>query len=139
MLPPNSHSNNYNLISNLLMSSSLKLQSLEAVTVENTDLACFDNQISGHSCLLKGTTNPQYLYKPFDHNEADFYEYISKNKHLALYNFTAPYYGTMLIPKRQLEDVASKVCKEETSSEENSESSTEEEVQSPDSSINVKH
>lgn len=121
------------------MSSTLKSQSPEAVAVESTDLSCFDNQISGHSVLLKGTTSPQHIYKPYDRNEADFYEYILKNKHLALYNFIAPYYGVMLIPKRKLEDVVSKVCKEETSSEDNEESTIEEDIQSPDSYNNAKN
>lgn len=123
----------------MLMSSSLKLQTPQLVTVESsTDLSTFDNQISGHSCLLKGSTTSKYLYKPYDENEAEFYEYLSKNKQLALYGFTAPYYGTLLIPKRKLEEMAAKVSKEETSSEENDESSTEEEI-SPENSINVKN
>ena len=92
------------------MSSSLEVQTLEQ-TFEQTPvgsptLLCFNNQISGHSCLLKGSTNPKYILKPFNPNEADFYEFFSKHKEYAISRFIPSYYGTLNLPKPDLEHFA---------------------------------
>jgi len=100
------------------MSSSLKLQSLDSIpsiTVESADLSYFDNQVSGHSCLLKGVDNPEFLYKPFDRTEAHFYEFLAKHKEHCLQNFIPNYYGILKMPKPVLQDIATQMCSKDTS------------------------
>jgi len=104
------------------MSSLLKAQNFDMNTVQNSNLSTFDNQISGHSCLFKGTENPQYIYKPYNPTEANFYEFISKKKGLPLSDFIPTYYGVSQLPKSTLEEIASQIIKEDSSlteSEEN--------------------
>jgi hypothetical protein len=97
------------------MSSSLKEQTTMTNTVDCTDLSYFDNQISGHSCLLKGTDNPEFLYKPFDRTEAEFYEFLAQHKEHILQNFIPNYYGILKMPKPVLQDIASQICSKEAS------------------------
>lgn len=103
------------------MGSSLKVQDTENALTDTFDLSCFDNQISGHSCLLKGTSTHEYIFKPYDPNEANFYEFISKNKDHALNNFIPAYYGSPQIPKPKLEEFAAKLCSKELCHEESPE------------------
>lgn len=91
--------------------------------METTNFTVFDNQISGHSCLLKGTTNPQYIYKPYDCNEAEFYESFSKKQDHPLSDFIPTYYGVFHMPKPMLEEFVVNVSREESSSYENDEHS----------------
>jgi len=119
--------------------SSFKVKSFDMTPLESPSLSYFSNQISGHSCILKGTANPQCIYKPYDRNEGDFYESISKNKEHPLSNFIPTFYGTFQMPKSILEEVASQICRQEPlplESEENSpevdiQSNSPEDIQSP--------
>lgn len=117
------------------MSSSFKLQHSDQTPTENSNFSIFDNQISGHSCLLK---DPQYLYKPYDHNEAEFYESVLKRKNQPIVNFIPTYYGIYNMPKPLLEEFAMNICREDSPSDESEDRSNEEEIraESPDTSEN---
>jgi len=110
--------------------SSFKVQPFDMIPLESPNLSYFGNQISGHSCLLKGTASPQCLYKPYDSNERDFYETISKNKEHPLSSFIPAYYGTFQFPKATLEEIASQLGRTEMSTSESDENSQEVEIQS---------
>ncbi len=96
------------------MSSALEDQNKDSTTLESTDISYFGNQVSGHSCLLKGTSDSFIIYKPFNLNEAEFYENITKNKDLAISNFTAEYHGILHLPKFVLDEFASKISQIES-------------------------
>jgi len=103
------------------MSSSLEDQNKDSTNLESTNISYFGNQVSGHSCLLKGTSNSYYIYKPFNLNEAEFYENITKNKELALSSFVAGYHGIMNLPKPIIDEFASKINQIESLVPENQE------------------
>jgi len=96
------------------MSSALEDQNKDSTTLESTDISYFGNQVSGHSCLLKGTSDSYVIYKPFNLNEAEFYENITKNKDLAISNFVAEYHGILHLPKFVLDEFASKISQIES-------------------------
>jgi len=98
--------------------------------LESPNLSYFRNQISGHSCLLKGTSNSQCIYKPYDPIEGHFYESISKNKDHPLSSFTPAYYGTFQFPKATLEEFASQICRPSSSQSDSEENSHEVDIQS---------
>ncbi len=81
----------------------------------SSNLSSFNHQISGHSCFLKRTEAPQYVYKPYNRAEAEFYEFISKKKSLPLSDFVPTYYGVSQLPISILQEIAYKLSKEDTS------------------------
>ncbi len=123
------------------MSSSFKVKNFDITPLETLNISYFDNQISGHSCLLKGKDFPQLIYKPYHINEEYFYEAISKTKQHPLLHFIPTYYGTYQISKSQLENLAEQIPRPESPEPETEESSHEvetnynsqEELQSPNS------
>ena len=91
-------------------------------TLSNTHLMTFDNQISGHSCLLKPSTTSKSILKPYNQNEADFYELVTHKTECPIVQFIPAYYGLTHLPKLLMENVAHKILGDSSPSDESDDS-----------------
>ena len=91
-------------------------------TLTNTHLMTFDNQISGHSCLLKPSTTSKSILKPYNRNEADFYELVTHKTGCPIVQFIPAYYGLLLLPARLMENMAHEILRDSSPSDESEDS-----------------
>jgi len=74
-------------------------------TQEHSRMVTFKNQVGGHSCLLKEGLASEYVFKPYNKKEAEFYELITSSSKLRLKEVVPRYYGLESCPQEKLESV----------------------------------
>jgi hypothetical protein len=76
------------------------------IVSEDFRLTSFKNQVGGHNILLKEHLTSEFVFKPHNKKEADFYELITNSKEFKLKEVTPKYYGMESCPEEKLESVA---------------------------------
>jgi len=81
-------------------------QAYSPATQERSRLTTFKNQVGGHSCLLKEDLTSEFVFKPYNKVEAEFYELITNSEHLRLKEVVPRFYGLQSCPQEKLESVS---------------------------------
>ena len=71
----------------------------------NSRLRSFKNQVGGHSCFLKEHQTSEFVFKPYNKVEADFYELVFSSTELKLKDVVPKYYGLNYCPSEKIESI----------------------------------